>query len=36
MRVEDRQWVVIPNADHAAHLEQPARFMAALASFLGV
>lgn len=36
MRVEDRQWVVIPNADHAAHLEQPARFMAALTSFLGV
>jgi pimeloyl-ACP methyl ester carboxylesterase len=36
MRVEDRQWVVIPNADHAAHLEQPVRFMAALASFLGV
>jgi pimeloyl-ACP methyl ester carboxylesterase len=36
MRVEDRQWVVIPNADHAAHLEQPARFMTALASFLGV
>jgi pimeloyl-ACP methyl ester carboxylesterase len=36
MRVEDRQWVVIPNADHAAHLEQPARFMAALAGFLGV
>jgi pimeloyl-ACP methyl ester carboxylesterase len=36
MRVGDRQWVVIPNADHAAHLEQPARFMAALASFLGV
>jgi pimeloyl-ACP methyl ester carboxylesterase len=36
MRTEDRQWVVIPNADHAAHLEQPARFMAALASFLGV
>lgn len=35
MRVEDRQWVVIPNADHAAHLEQPKRFMAALASFLG-
>jgi pimeloyl-ACP methyl ester carboxylesterase len=35
MHVEDRQWVVIPNADHAAHLEQPARFMAALASFLG-
>lgn len=36
MRVEDRQWVVIPNADHAAHLEQPAKFMTSLASFLGV
>lgn len=36
MRVEDRQWVVIPNADHAAHLEQPTRFMSALASFLGL
>lgn len=36
MRTEDRQWVVIPNADHAAHLEQPARFIAALASFLGL
>jgi pimeloyl-ACP methyl ester carboxylesterase len=36
MKVADRQWVVIPNADHAAHLEQPSRFMTALASFLGV
>lgn len=36
MRAEDRQWVVVPNADHAAHLEQPVRFMTALASFLGV
>jgi pimeloyl-ACP methyl ester carboxylesterase len=36
MNVADRQWVVIPNADHAAHLEQPSRFMIALASFLGV
>ncbi len=35
MQTEDRQWVVIPNADHAAHLEQPARFLATLASFLG-
>jgi pimeloyl-ACP methyl ester carboxylesterase len=36
MTVTDRQWVVIPNADHAAHLEQPSRFMAALASFLSL
>jgi pimeloyl-ACP methyl ester carboxylesterase len=35
MQVEDRQWVVIPNADHAAHLEQPQRFLAALLAFLG-
>lgn len=30
----DKQWVVIPNADHAAHLEQPARFLAALLAFV--
>ncbi|WP_181233842.1 alpha/beta hydrolase [Enhygromyxa salina] len=34
MTVPDRQWVVIPNADHAAHLEQPERFMRALLGFL--
>ncbi len=35
-RVEqpDKQWVVIPNADHAAHLEQPERFVAALLAFV--
>jgi pimeloyl-ACP methyl ester carboxylesterase len=32
----ERQWVVIPNADHAAHLEQPERFMRALLAFLAV
>lgn len=32
--VGERQWVVIPNADHAAHLEQPQRFMRALLGFL--
>jgi pimeloyl-ACP methyl ester carboxylesterase len=30
----DRQWVMIPNADHAAHLEQPERFVRALLGFL--
>lgn len=30
---ENRQWVVIPNADHAAHLEQPAAFERALLAF---
>jgi pimeloyl-ACP methyl ester carboxylesterase len=30
----DKQWVVIPNADHAAHLEQPVRFVAALVGFI--
>lgn len=30
----DKQWVVIPNADHAAHLEQPERFVAALLAFV--
>jgi pimeloyl-ACP methyl ester carboxylesterase len=30
----DKQWVVIPNADHAAHLEQPERFAAALLAFV--
>ena len=36
MRVEDRQWIVLPNADHAAHLEHPERFLEVLESFLGV
>ncbi|MFV8753577.1 alpha/beta hydrolase [Nannocystaceae bacterium ST9] len=30
----DKQWVVIPRADHAAHLEQPDRFVAALIAFI--
>lgn len=30
----DKQWVVIPSADHAAHLEQPERFVAALLAFV--
>lgn len=34
MTVEDRQWVVMPNADHAAHLEHPRRFVAAVLAFL--
>lgn len=34
MSVGERQWVVIPNAAHAAHLEQPERFMRALLAFL--
>ena len=34
--VEDRQWVVIPNADHAAHLEQPEAFMRALLAFWAI
>ena len=36
MSVEDRQWVVIPNADHAAHLEQPEDFLRALLGFWDV
>ena len=32
--VDDRQWVILPNADHAAHLEQPDDFVRALLSFL--
>jgi pimeloyl-ACP methyl ester carboxylesterase len=35
LQVPDRQWVILPNADHAAHLEQPDRFLRALLSFLG-
>jgi pimeloyl-ACP methyl ester carboxylesterase len=35
MTVPDRQWVMIPHADHAAHLEQPELFLRALLSFLG-
>ena len=34
MVVGERAWVVIPGADHAAHLERPVRFMRALVSFL--
>ena len=34
MTVEDRQWVILPRADHAAHLEQPADFVRALRGFL--
>jgi len=34
LRVEDRQWVVIPKADHAAHFEQPEAFDRALLGFL--
>jgi pimeloyl-ACP methyl ester carboxylesterase len=34
MKVEDRQWVMLPNADHAAHLEHPQEFLRALLSFL--
>jgi len=32
--VPDRQWVIIPKADHAAHLEQPEAFVRALLGFL--
>ena len=32
-KLGDRQWVVIPNADHAAHLEQPEPFLRALLAF---
>jgi pimeloyl-ACP methyl ester carboxylesterase len=34
LQVPDRQWVILSNADHAAHLEQPADFVRALLSFL--
>lgn len=34
LQVPDRQWVILANADHAAHLEQPADFIRALLSFL--
>lgn len=34
LQVPDRQWVILANADHAAHLEQPADFLRALLSFL--
>jgi pimeloyl-ACP methyl ester carboxylesterase len=34
LRVADRQWVIIPNADHAAHLEQPEAFVRALLAFV--
>ena len=30
----DRQWVIVPRADHAAHLEQPERFVDSLLTFL--
>lgn len=30
----DRQWIVLPAGDHAAHLEHPARFLAAVRGFL--
>ncbi|MCZ6917980.1 MAG: alpha/beta fold hydrolase [Gemmatimonadetes bacterium] len=30
----DRRWVVVPNADHAAHLEHPGRFIRELVGFL--
>ena len=36
LKVEDRQWVVVPGADHAAHLEDPGAFVRALVSFLEV
>jgi pimeloyl-ACP methyl ester carboxylesterase len=29
----DRRWVTIPNADHAAHLEHPARFVSEIIGF---
>ncbi|NVB40605.1 alpha/beta fold hydrolase [Pseudenhygromyxa sp. WMMC2535] len=34
MKVEARQWVMLPNADHAAHLEHPEAFTRALLAFL--
>ena len=34
LKVADRQWVIVPNADHAAHLEQPEAFVRALLGFL--
>lgn len=34
LQVSDRQWVILANADHAAHLEQPADFVRAVLSFL--
>jgi pimeloyl-ACP methyl ester carboxylesterase len=34
LTVADRQWVIVPEADHAAHLEQPDAFVRALLSFL--
>lgn len=36
LRVAERQWVVVPGADHAAHLEDPDTFIRALVSFLEV
>jgi pimeloyl-ACP methyl ester carboxylesterase len=30
----DRRWVTIPNADHAAHLEYPGRFVSEIIGFL--
>ncbi len=35
LRVEERQWVVVPGTDHAAHLEAPELFMRSLVAFLG-
>ncbi len=32
----DKQWIVIPEGDHAAHLEQPDRFVAALLGFVEI
>ncbi|MCA9659984.1 MAG: alpha/beta fold hydrolase, partial [Myxococcales bacterium] len=34
LATDDRQWVVLPGADHAAHLERPAAFRRALLAFL--
>ncbi len=34
LEVTDKQWVVVPKARHAAHLEQPERFVTALLAFL--
>jgi pimeloyl-ACP methyl ester carboxylesterase len=34
LAADDRQWVVLPGTDHAAHLERPAAFRRALLAFL--
>ena len=36
MKVGDRQWVVVPEADHVVHLEQPGAFLGALLAFLDI